>query len=157
MTSAVTFFAPSFEVVFFAPRILALRGPVVVVFRRAADVVILLAGGFASEAESDLARGEADLEISLPLALAFRKGEEVRPTTGGVPVRDTGGVGFLIEGLSHEEKKSSAGSLAGVEEAPAPSPATSVTTTSLGYLIAQARQSCLNKLGVNKVDSLNGI
>lgn len=132
ITSA-TFLAPSFEVVFLAPRMLALRGPVVVVFRSAADVVILLATGLASEVELDFARGEADLVISLPLAPAFRNGEGVRPTTGGVPVRDTGGVGFLIEGLSHEEKKSS-GSPAGVVVFPAPSPATSVMTTSLGYL-----------------------
>ena len=138
MMSPVTFFVPSFDVVFFAPRMLVLRGPVAVVFRRAADVVILPMPGLVSDVESDLVKGEADLEISLPLAAEFMNGEGVRPTTGGVPVREIGGVGFLIEGLSHEEKKSSAGSLAGVAAPPVPSPATSVITTSLGYLITNS-------------------
>lgn len=75
--------------------------------------------------------GDADREISLPLA--FRKGEFARPTTGGVLVRETGGVGLLIEGLSQEEKKSSFESLAGVAE-PSASATTSVTTTSSGNL-----------------------
>ncbi len=107
-------------------------------------MVILLAAGLASD--ESLARGEADLAISLPLTPAFRNGEGVRPTTGGVPVRDIGGVGFLIEGLSHEEKKSSAGSLEDVSKFPALSPATSVITTSLGYLITHSCQLCLYSL-----------
>jgi len=55
--------------------------------------------------------------------------------TGGVAVLDGGLLGRLIEGLSHDEKKSSPGSPAGVE-----SPALlegamiSVMMTSLGYL-----------------------
>jgi hypothetical protein len=72
------------------------------------------------------------------LAVEVMNGEGVRPTTGGVPVREIGGVGFLIEGLSHEEKKSSAGSPAGVAVTPVSSPATSVITTSLGYLMANS-------------------
>lgn len=68
-----------------------------------------------------------------PFSPGFRKGDGVRPTTGGVAVRETGGVGFLMAGLSQEEKKSSSGSPAGVD---APSPASPSTTTSLGYLDA---------------------
>lgn len=58
--------------------------------------------------------------------------------TGGVAVLDGGLLGRLIEGLSHDEKKSSPGSPEGVE-----SPAVlagamiSVITTSLGYLDGQ--------------------
>ena len=57
----------------------------------------------------------------------------MRPTTGGVLVRETGGVGLLIEGLSQDEKKSSLESLEGVAE-PSASAAMSVITTSSGYL-----------------------
>ena len=69
----------------------------------AEDVVLLAAGG----ADSEVARGEADLAIPLPLPLpladpAFRKGDGVRPTTGGVAVREMGGVGILIEVLSQD-------------------------------------------------------
>ena len=80
--------------------------------------------------ESVFDSGDVDLEMSLP---AFKKGELVRPTTGGVLVRETGGVGLLIEGLSQEEKKSSLESLAGVAE-PSASAGMSVMTTSSGYL-----------------------
>ena len=90
-----------------------------------------LAGVFVPSAESDLASGDADRATSFPLA-AFRKGEGVRPITGGVAVRETGGVGLLIAGLSQEEKKSSSGSPAGVEDS-SPS-ATSVMSTSPGNL-----------------------
>lgn len=86
--------------------------------------------GLDSPVESDLARGDADRDVSFPLP-AFRKGDGVRPTTGGVAVRERGGVGLLMAGLSHEEKKSSSGSPAGVEE---PSSAPSAIITSLGYL-----------------------
>lgn len=136
MASAVTFFAPNF--VFFAPKTLALRGPdpAAAPLRNAAeDVVLLAAGGL----ESELARGEALLEIPLPAPLpldpAFRNGDGVRPTTGGVAVREIGGVGRLIEGLSQEEKKSSSASPAGVElPSVGPLLITSVITTSPGYL-----------------------
>ena len=67
--------------------------------------------------------------MSLP---ALSSGEAVRPMMGGVEVREMGGVGFLMEGLSHEEKKSSSGSPAGVLPAVASSP--SLMTTSSGYL-----------------------
>ena len=83
------------------------------------------------------ASGEGDFErvVELPLAFAERNGEAVRETTGGVPVREGGLLGRLIVGLSQEEKKSSAGSPAGVE---VPSlefaVETSLITTSLGYL-----------------------
>lgn len=68
----------------------------------------------------------------MPVPFAGTKGEGVRPPmTGGVEVRDIGGVGFLMAGLSHEEKKSSSGSPAGVlDSAPTPS----LIMTSPGYL-----------------------
>jgi hypothetical protein len=88
-----------------------------------------LAAGFGS-VESVFDRGEATRGTSLLPAL--RKGDGVRPTTGGVAFRDTGGVGFLIVGLSQDEKKSSSGSPAGVE---LPSPSRPSTITSSGYLI----------------------
>lgn len=81
---------------------------------------------------SDAERGDFERD---PFALpAFRKGEPVRLTTGGVPVRDGGLLGRLIEGLSHEEKKSSS-SPAGVAELSDGVPeGISVMTTSSGYL-----------------------
>lgn len=97
------------------------------VLRRAAEVVMRLAGLVSPVAFRE--RGDEVRAISLPAE--FRKGEGVRPTTGGVAVRETGGVGFLMAGLSHEEKKSSSGSPAGVAE---PSSTASVMTTSSGYL-----------------------
>lgn len=134
MSAVVTFFAPSLEPAFFAPRTLVFRAPVVPFFS-AAECVIRLAAGLDS-AESVRERGEAVRAISFPAPFspALRKGDGVRPMTDGVPVRETGGVGFLMDGLSQEEKKSSSGSPAGVE---APSPASpSVMTTSPGNLLA---------------------
>jgi hypothetical protein len=66
---------------------------------------------------SNAASGEGDFgrAVEFPLGLAERNGEAVLETTGGVPVREGGLLGRLIVGLSHEEKKSSAGSPAGVE------------------------------------------
>jgi hypothetical protein len=131
MRSAVTFLAPSFGA-FLAPRTLAFRGPAEgTVFLSAAEVVMRLAAGLVSP--SALARGEEVRAISFPLAPALRKGDGVRPTTGGVAVREMGGVGFLMAGLSQEEKKSSSGSPAGVFEPSAASPP-SVMTTSVGNL-----------------------
>lgn len=135
--SAEIFLTPSLAAGFLAPRMPpALRGPLVVVapgvvFLRAAEVVIRLAAGAAGveASESFLESGEAVRWISLPLP---RSGEAVRPMTGGVEVREMGGVGFLMAGLSHEEKKSSSGSPAGVLLPVASSP--SVMTTSSGYL-----------------------
>lgn len=129
--SPVAFLTPNL-VVFLAPRTLALRGPVAVL-RRAAEVVMRLAGLVSPEAV--LARGDEVRAISLPFP-AFKKGEGVRPTTGGVPVRETGGVGFLMEGLSHEEKKSSSGSPAGVA---APSSAPSMTTSPGNLCVCQVQ------------------
>jgi len=84
-------------------------------FRSAADEVIRLEVAGAEEEPSTLASGEADRAMPLPFPLpALRNGEGVRPTTGGVAVREMGGVGRLIAGLSHDEKKSS-GSPEGVE------------------------------------------
>src|SRR5438046_1136714 len=101
------FFAPSF-CVFLDPKTFAFLGPVaVVVLRSAADEVVLLL-------VSVPARGDLD-RVPFPFCPAFRNGEGVRPTTGGVAVREGGGVGRFIDGLSHEEKKSPSGSPAGVE------------------------------------------
>src|SRR5690349_13091412 len=124
-----SFFAPSLEG-FLPPRTLALRGPLLVeeVLRSVDECTARLAGVGASE----LARG--DVERAGPAPSDVRNGEGVRPTTGGVAVREVGGVGRLIAGLSQEEKKSSSGSPAGVEEPSAePFAITSVITTSSGY------------------------
>lgn len=132
MRSVVTFFAPSLDPAFFAPRTFVFRAPVVV-FLSADECVIRLAAGLES-VESVLERGEAVRAMSFPLPFAspLTKGDELRPMTGGVEVREMGGVGFLMAGLSQEEKKSSSGSPAGVE---LPSASPSAITTSFGYLI----------------------
>lgn len=77
-------------------------------------------------------RGDFGRAVPLPLAFAERNGEAVRPTVDGVPVLEGGLLGLLIAGLSHDEKKSSAGSPAGVlvPEPPASSAASSRTTIS---------------------------
>lgn len=117
-----------------------------VVFLNAADEVVRLAVGATGDVPSTLTRGDEVLAIPLLLPLpfefpVFRNGEGLLPTTGGVAVRETGGVGRLIEGLSQEEKKSSFGSPAGVE---LPSFVilliTSVMITSLGYLLQVSRR-----------------
>jgi len=70
----------------------------------------------------------------LPFALGLRKGDAVRLITGGVCVLDGGLLGRLIDGLSHDEKKSSPAS-AGVEVPSLGVAATmSVITTSSGKL-----------------------
>lgn len=100
---------------------------------------------------SSAARGEGDFDRALacPLVLAARKGEAVRETTGGVPVREGGLLGRLIVGLSHEEKKSSAGSPAGVEVPSAElAGASSVTTTSSGYLCLGQQSRVSRPFGV---------
>jgi hypothetical protein len=108
-----------------------------VLFRMAAEDVVRVVDGAEVFELSALARGDVLLAIPLPLLFvpAVRNGEGVRPTTGGVAVRDIGGVGRLIEGLSHDEKKSSSGSPVGVEDSSlGPLLSTSVITTSAGYL-----------------------
>lgn len=128
MTSLVTFLAPSLVDTFFAPRTPAFFGPVPADLRSAAECVMRLAAGLES-VDDCLERADVGREVSLPLPLPER-GEAVRPMTGGVAVRETGGVGRLMAGLSHEEKKSSSGSAA----AALASSVASVMTTSLGYL-----------------------
>ena len=133
MTSPVTFFAPSF--VFLAPKTFAFRGPAEVaeLFRNAADEVVRLAAGGVEEPPT-FASGEGARAMPFPLELPARNGDGVLPAEG-VAVREIGGVGRLIAGLSQEEKKSSSGSPAGVE-VPSVGPLliTSVMTTSLGCL-----------------------
>lgn len=126
--AATTFLAPSFDPTFLAPNTFAFLAPVVDFFN-AEECVIRPAAGLG--VSSVLDRGEA-ARLG-PFSPGLRKGDGVRPTTGGVAVREIGGVGFLIEGLSQEEKKSSSGSPAGVDVPSGISP--SVITTSVGYLV----------------------
>ena len=96
-------------------------------FRTADDEMARESGGeFVTVSEwtsGDLGRVVA----SALLPAGFRNGE-ARPALAGVPDRDIGGVGRLIEGLSQEEKKSSSVSPVGVA-LPEAALATSVTTT----------------------------
>jgi hypothetical protein len=88
-------------------------------------------GAEVGAAESDAFSGDFGRE-PLPLVPAERKGEAVRLTTGGVPVREGGLLGRLIVGLSHEEKKSSSGSPAGVWVPEFVESSTSLITHSFG-------------------------
>lgn len=136
-SAAPTFLAPSFGA-FLAPSTLvffaaAPDGP----FRETLPALIAVGAGEEGLSFSVAERGDLERE-PFPFAPAFKKGELVRLTTGGVPVRDGGLEGRLIEGLSHEEKKSSSGSPAGVFVPSEPDPAgTSVITTSSGNLRPQ--------------------
>lgn len=101
------------------------------------EVVRVLEGAAAVlDASSAGARGDFGLAAPLPFALALRNGDGVRPTTGGVAVRDGGGVGRLIAGLSQDEKKSSSSASPAASELPSFEVAAtaSVITTSSGYL-----------------------
>ena len=113
----------------------AFRGPPVpAVLRITLDGAAL--EGALEESLSEPCSGDFDREVPLPLAVGLRKGDAVRLITGGVWVLDGGLLGRLIEGLSHDEKKSSLGS-AGVE-VPSEGVARtiSVTMTSSGELDA---------------------
>lgn len=90
--------------------------PAPALVRSAEEVVVRDTGGVNPPEES----GD---EVRVASLLATR-GEDVRPMTGGVAVRDGGGVGRLMAGLSQEEKKSSSASL-GVEASSPPSMITS--------------------------------
>jgi hypothetical protein len=107
-------------------------------FLMAEELVVRMAVGAGRLfSASGTASGEGDFErvVEFPLELAERKGDAVRETTGGVPVREGGLLGRFIVGLSHEEKKSSVGSPAGVDEPSVElATGTSVITTSSGYL-----------------------
>jgi hypothetical protein len=109
--------------------------------RMAEDEVVRMAVGAGRAFSVSLtapANGDGDLgrAAAEPLTLpAERKGEAVRETTGGVLLRDGGLLGRLIVGLSQEEKKSSAGSPAGVAVPSAGVGSdSSEMTTSSGYL-----------------------
>lgn len=115
---ALTFLAPSFWG-FFAPRTPVRRAEEAVpapLVRSAEEVVVRDTGGVKPP--------EVSGEVVRVASLLETRGEEVRPMTGGVAVRDGGGVGRLMEGLSHEEKKSSSASL-GVAASSPPSMITS--------------------------------
>jgi hypothetical protein len=135
ISSPVTFLAPS--LVLRAPRMLARFGAVVVGFLRMAveeGARMGVGAGRASEVLATALRPEGDFDRVVPLGgLAVRKGEAVRETTSGVPVREGGLLGRLMVGLSQDEKKSSAGSPAGVDVPSVESAAaSSVITTSSG-------------------------
>lgn len=94
----------------------------------AAGVVVVLSDGV-----PDVLRGDFGLDVA-PLPFGFKNGEAVR-LMPGVPVREGGLLGLLTEGLSHDEKKSSLGSPAGVlVPVPSLSSPISSTVTSSGYL-----------------------
>lgn len=99
-----------------------------VVFRTAAGFA---AGTAAGVLEPDApTSGDFGRSVPLPFALGLRNGDPTR----GVPVREGGFEGRLIEGLSHEEKKSSS-SAAGVLAPSLPvASGPSVMTTSSGKL-----------------------
>jgi len=135
MVSPASFFAPSLP--FFAPNTPLLRGPVVpLLVRSAEDVVVRGAVGAVGAVDSVAVPVSGDLDRAIPFPAAplpaawGLSGDAVLPMTGGVAVRDGGGVGRLMAGLSQDEKKSS--SLSGVAAtSSAPS-----TTTSSGCLHA---------------------
>lgn len=104
-----------------------------VVLRIAEEDVVRELGG-ASE-DSLATRGDLGLAGLFPLVPGLRNGDAVRLITGGVWVLDGGLLGRLIEGLSHDEKKSSLGSPEGVAVPSVDAVETmSVMTTSSGYL-----------------------
>ena len=96
---------------------------------------------------SDILSGDLGRDVApLPFAFALRKGDAVR-LMPGVPVREGGLLGLLIDGLSQEEKKSSLGSPAGVfvPVPPSLSSASSSTVTSSGYLLAVSHSLLLSQ------------
>src|SRR2546423_14063405 len=101
--SSVTFLTASF-VGFFAPRTPPVRrAPVLppsLLDLTAEDVVVL---GTADSAD----KLEVFVGAGFPLPAVPFAGEGVLPSTGGVAVRDGGGVGLCTIGLSQESKKSS--------------------------------------------------
>lgn len=103
----------------------------VVVLRTVLEEVVRAADGAAGAAGSVAVRG--DFDLAWPFPLEPRKGEAVL-LMPGVPVREGGLLGLLMEGLSQDEKKSS-GSPAGVfVPLPSLTSATSSTTTLSGFL-----------------------
>jgi hypothetical protein len=134
MSPETTFLAPSF-CVFFEPRILAFLAPVVVGAFRTTGPGRTAEGGGEAESLSGSASGDFGLDVPLlPFAPGLRNGDAVLLPAAGVPARDGGLLGRLIEGLSQDEKKSSSGSAEGVEESSGVGTAMSVITTSFGYL-----------------------
>lgn len=126
-----TFLAPSLGA-FLAPKTLPFFAVAVDEVLRTLGLDRIAVGAGAAPSFSLSDRGDFDRD---PLAPAFRKGDPVRLTTGGVPVREGGLLGRLMDGLSQEEKKSSSsapGVLEPLEFAPV---GTSVMTTSPEYLV----------------------
>lgn len=120
MSSATTCLAPSFWPLL-APSMLVFLGPAAVgPFRIADEEMVRMTAGADAMFSEDSAAAKGDGDFGRPLAdppfwFVDRKGDAVRDTIGGVPVLEGGSLGRLIVGLSHDEKKSSFGSPAGVE------------------------------------------
>ncbi len=119
-----------------APSMFAFRGAdVAAVLRIAEEEVVRVACGAAPLSLSVPTSGDFGRAVPLLLPPGLRNGEAVRLMTGGVAVLDGGLLGRLMAGLSHDEKKSSPGSPAGVESpAELEGAMISVMITSLGYL-----------------------
>ena len=90
--------------------------------------------GAREDSLSEPGSGDFDLGTPLPLAPGLMKGDAVRLITGGVCVLDGGLLGRLMEGLSHDEKKSSPCSAGADVPSVGVAAGMSVTTTSSGYL-----------------------
>lgn len=81
---------------------------------RSADEDVVRGAEVGGAAAVALSRGDL-LRALLPFCWpVVRKGDAVRLRLDGVLVREGGLLGRLMDGLSHEEKKSSSGSPAGV-------------------------------------------
>lgn len=99
------------------------------------DIARDATGATWEESLSDPGRGDLGLDVTFPFVPGLRNGDAVRLITGGVWVLDGGLLGRLMEGLSHDEKKSSPGSPDGVAvPAVEEGAAISVMITSSGYL-----------------------
>lgn len=87
--------------------------------------------------DSVAAKGDGDFgcpAADAPFGFEVRKGDAVRDASGGVLVLEGGLLGRFMVGLSHDEKKSSLGSSAGVVVPSEVAATESVMTTSSGYL-----------------------
>jgi hypothetical protein len=109
----------------------------VVVFRSVDDEIVREAAGGAGVVAAGTS-GDFGLAVALPFAFAaFKKGDAVRPMPG-VPVREGGLLGRLIDGLSQELKKSSSPPAGVLEFVDSASSAASSITTLSGFLYASA-------------------
>jgi len=84
--------------------------------------------GVVDASEFEFTSGDFGRVVPFPAFPALKNGDGVLPTIGGVPVREGDGLGRFIDGLSHDEKKSSSGSSVVMVGPP------SSMTTESGYL-----------------------